>query len=198
MTDATEPIDDRTRWVDRYAERGVEIEREPSGWVVEQLWSLPKEALVLDLAGGSGRHAVAAARSGLTAIAMDFIAQAVAAATARSDNVLGVVADVREMPVRESSVDAILVVSFLDRSLFPTIRSLLTPGGTLIYETFTLGHLDVVKRGKARGPRNPEYLLEPGELPQLAAPLDVVEHEECLVVDSAGERHVARIVAIKR
>ena len=102
------------------------------------------------------------------------------------------------MPLRESSVDAIVVVSFLDRSLFPMIRCLLNPGGTLIYETFTLQHLDVVNRGRARGPRNAEYLLEPGELRRLAAPLDVIEHEECLATDSAGERHVARLVAIKR
>lgn len=198
MADAVQPTDDRARWLDRYAERGVEIERGPSEWVVQRLLSLPTHAIVLDLAGGSGRHAVAAAQSGRMAIVIDFIAQAVAGATARHANILGAVADVRNMPVRESSVDAIVVVSFLDRSLFPMIRSLLTPGGTLIYETFTLEHLDVVARGKARGPRNAAYLLAPGELPLLAAPLDVVEHEECLVADGAGDRHVARLVAVKR
>ena len=198
MTDALEPADDRTRWRDRYADRGVEVEREPSAWVVGRLLSLPKNALVLDFAGGSGRHAAAVARSGRTAIVIDFVAGAVAAATARHTNVLGAVADVRAMPVRDASIDAIVVVSFLDRSLFPMIRSLLTPGGSLIYETFTLQHLDVVGRGKARGPRNAEYLLKPGELPYLVEPLDVVEHEECLVADGAGERHVARMVAIKR
>lgn len=198
MTDAVEPVDDRARWLDRYADRGVETEREPSAWVVDRCLSLPKHALVLDLAGGSGRHATAVARSGRSAILIDFIAQAVAAGMARHTSILGTVGDVRAMPLRESSVDAIVVVSFLDRSLFPMIRRLLKPGGTLIYETFTLQHLDVVNRGKARGPRNAEYLLEPGELRRLAASLDVIEHEECLVTDSAGERHVARMVAIKR
>jgi SAM-dependent methyltransferase len=198
MTDAVEPVDDRTRWLDRYAERGVEIEREPSAWVVERVLSLPNDTRVLDFAGGSGRHAAVAAKSGKTAIVIDFIASAVASATARHSNVLGVVADVRDMPLRESSIDAIVVVSFLDRSLFPMIRSLLTPGGILIYETFTLRHLDVVERGKARGPRNAEYLLKPGELSELVEPLDIVEHEECLVSDSAGERHVARVVAVKQ
>ena len=114
MMDAAEPIDDRTRWLDRYAERGVETEREPSAWVVERLSSLPTNALVLDFAGGSGRHASAAAQTGRTSIVIDFIAQAVAAATARDPKVLGAVADVRAMPIRESAVDAIVVVSFLD------------------------------------------------------------------------------------
>lgn len=198
MTDTVEPIDDRTRWLDRYAVRGVEIEREPSAWVIERCESLPATALVVDLAGGAGRHAAAIARRGRTVIVIDFIAQAVAAAVARHRDTLGIVADVRAMPLRESSVDGVVVVSFLDRSLFPMIRRWLAPGGTLIYETFTRQHLGVVERGKARGPRNAEYLLEPAELPRLAAPLDVVEHEECLVTDGAGERHVARLVAIKR
>jgi SAM-dependent methyltransferase len=198
MTEAIEPIDDRTRWLDRYAERGVEGEREPSAWVVERCLALPSNSLVLDFAGGSGRHAAAVARTGRTVVVVDFIAQAVAAAAARHSNIHGAVADVRALPLREPSVDAIVVVSFLDRSLFQTIRQLLTPGGTLIYETFTLEHLEVIERGRARGPRNAEYLLKPGELPLLAAPLEVIEHEECLVADSAGERHVARMVAIKR
>lgn len=198
MTETVEPIDDRTRWLGRYGERGVEIEREPSAWVIERCLALPTETLFADLAGGSGRHAAAIARTGRTAIVIDFIAQAVAAATVRHTSVFGIVADVRRLPVRESTVGAIVIVSFLDRSLFPTIHRLLEPGGALIYETFTLQHLRVVARGRAHGPRNPAYLLEHGELARLAAPLDVVEHEERLVVDAAGERHVARVVAIKR
>ena len=46
--------------------------------------------------------------------------------------------------------------------------------------------------------RNAAYLLEAGELPRLVAPLVVQEHEEGLVVDDAGERHVARVMAQKR
>jgi SAM-dependent methyltransferase len=195
---AVEPIDDRTRWLDRYAERGVEIEREPSPWVVERCLSLPQQTLFVDVAGGSGRHAAAIAQQGRTAIVIDFVAQAVAAAAARHPNVYGVVADVRDMPVRAASVGAVVVVSFLDRSLFPLFREMLIPGGALIYETFTREHLRVVERGGARGPRNAEYLLDAGELLRLAAPLDVVEHSEGLAVDAAGERHVARLVAIKR
>ena len=198
MTDAVEPIDDRTRWLDRYAERGTEIEREPSRWVLERCLALPGDTVFIDLAGGSGRHAAAIAREGRAAIVIDFVPQAVAAAAARHPSVRGVVADVRAMPIRAGSVGAIVVVSFLDRLLFPMLRTLLQPGGALIYETFTREHLDVVERGRARGPRNAEYLLDSGELPRLAAPLTVVEHDEGLVVDGAGERHVARMVAIKR
>jgi hypothetical protein len=54
-----------------------------------------------------------------------------------------------------------------------------------------------VASGAARGPRNPAYLLEPGELPNLVRPLVVREHEEGLIVDDAGERHVARVLALR-
>ncbi len=45
----------------------------------------------------------------------------------------------------------------------------------------------------SRSPSNPEYLLDPGELPRLVAPLDVIRHRE-------GEydgRHVASVAARK-
>ena len=107
-------------------------------------------------------------------------------------------ADAGSLPLAEGSCDAIVCVSFLDRSLFKVFADTLKPGGVLVYETFTRAHLDVVARGGARGPRNPAYLLEPGELPTLVAPLVVLEHEEGLSVDDAGERHVARVMAVKR
>jgi len=89
-------------------------------------------------------------------------------------------------------------VSFLDRSIFPALIRAIAPGGALVYETFTVPHLDVVRRGAARGPRNVAYLLEAGEIARLVAPLEIQEHEEGLVVDDAGERYVARVMAIKR
>ena len=189
---------DRAHWRDRYRERGCELDRNPSDWVVDRCRALPPHALVLDLAGGSGRNAAAIARTGRRVIVMDFVFAAVEGATGRDDRIVGLVADARACPLRPNSVDAIVCVSFLDRSVFPTLATLLTAGGTLVYETFTRAHLDVVARGRARGPRNPEYLLEPGELRTLVAPLDVSEYEERLLSDSAGERHVARAVATKR
>jgi SAM-dependent methyltransferase len=190
--------DDRAHWLERYSARGCELDRHPSDWVVDRCRALPQRALVLDLAGGSGRNAAAIARTGRSVIVMDFVFAAVQAATARADRIAGLVADVRACPLRADSVDAIVCVSFLDRSIFPLLATLLTAGGILVYETFTREHLDVVARGRARGPRNPTYLLEPGELRTLVAPLEVSEYDERLIIDDGGERHVARAVAIKR
>jgi SAM-dependent methyltransferase len=199
MTGGSESArDDRAHWEARYSERGSEPDRVASAWVIDRCRTLPPGAITLDLAGGAGRHAEALARSGQVVIVIDFVPAAVAAAVERHKRISGVVGDVRAMPLRAQSFDAIVCVSFLDRSIFATLIELLVPGGLLVYETFTLAHLDVVARGAARGPRNPDYLLAPGELRQLVAPLEVQQHEERLVVDQAGERHVARVMAVKR
>jgi len=158
---------------------------------------MPHDALFLDVAGGSGRHAAVLAQEGRTVVVMDFVFAAVRAAAMRDRRISGVVADVHACPVRAASVDAIVCVSFLDRSIFSLLAALLRAGGTLVYETFTREHLDVVARGRARGPRSPEYLLRPGELRKLVAPLEVREYDERLIIDDAGERHVARVVATK-
>jgi len=159
---------------------------------------LPADAVILDLAGGTGRHAEPIARTGRTVVCLDFVYRAVAAATARYDRVLGVVADAIALPFARQAFDAIVCVSFLDRALFDVFAEMLKPGGVLVYETFTRAHLDVIARGRAHGPRNAAYLLAAGELPTLVSPLVIQEYDERLVVDDAGERHVARVMALKR
>ena len=197
MTGTNRSRDDRTHWEARYAERGDELDRAPSPWIIDRALALPAGAVILDLAGGTGRHAAPLVSAGRTVVVADFVPRAVRAATRRHPGTFGVVADASALPIRRESFDAIICVSFLDRSIFGALRTLLEPGGILLYETFTLEHLDVVARGKARGPRNPEFLLHPDELPTLAAPLTVQEHFEGTVVDEVGERSIARIMAVK-
>jgi tellurite methyltransferase len=61
------------------------------------------------------------------------------------------------LPVSRFSL--VLNVSYLQRSLFPQIECALLPGGVVLFETYTTEQL--VFEG---GPRNPEFLLAPGEL----------------------------------
>lgn len=198
MSGTHESRRERDEWDARYRERGNESDHAASRWVVERCATLPADALVLDVAAGTGRHAEPIVRGGPTVIATDFVYRAVSAATARSKRILGVVADARALPFRREVFDAIVCVSFLDRALFVAFSEMLKPGGVLVYETFTRAHLDVVARGGARGPQNPAFLLEADELPALVSPLVVQEHDERLVVDGAGERHVARVRALKQ
>lgn len=197
MSAAPGPRDERAHWEARYTERAAEPEHAPSPWVIRQCLALSPHVVIVDVAGGTGRHAVPLARAGRCVIVMDFIARAVQAARRRERAVLGIVADVRALPMRNASVEAIVCVNFLDRALFPSFVAMLRPGGVLVYETFTRDHLDLVQAGRAHGPRNVAFLLAPGELRELVAPLAIREYAEGVVQDEAGERHIARIVAVK-
>ena len=155
-------------------------------------------ALVADIAGGDGRHALPLARRGHRVLLLDFVERAVRLAREANGAVLGVVADSAALPLREQSLDAIVIVHFLERALFPHLPPLLRPGGRLIVETFTTAHLQLVADGRATGPRNAAYMLAPSELPRLAAPLAVDEYAEVEASDGPGVRAVARMVAVKR
>ena len=198
------PGEARAIWRARWAAHDAPAERAPSAWVLRACERLPAGARVADLAGGDGRHALPLAARGFEVVLVDFaeralqlaIAAGAAGDAARTGRVHAVVADTLALPLRDASFDAIVIVNFLERALFPHLALLLRPGGRLIVETFTVRHLDLVAAGRARGPRNPAYMLGPGELPRLVAPLTVDEYAEVEAMDGPGARAVARLVAL--
>ena len=68
--------------------------------------------------------------------------------------------------------DLIVVIRYLHRPLFPALCRALAPTGMLLYETFTVGQTS------GPGPSNPDFLLQPGELRELVAPLEVIRARE--------------------
>ncbi len=186
--------EDRKKWEELYAS-GSRPDRPPSSWMVRTVAALPNDLPVVDVAGGTGRHAIPAARAGFQVILVDIAHQAVAAARTGERTVDGVVAVASFLPLRPASFGAVLVANFLDRDIFRDLIALLAPGGYLVYETYTLPHLDLVQRGLARGPHSEEYLLRPGELRELARPLALIDYWEGEVEDEAGRRCCARLLA---
>jgi SAM-dependent methyltransferase len=130
---------------------------------------------VVDLACGRGRHALALASRGVPVVAIDRDAGALASlhATARAEHlaVRCARADLEgaAFPLRPGSCGALIVFRYLHRPLARDLAALLRPGGVLVYETFTIH-----QRELGTGPRNPSFLLEPGELPRLFPQLAVV------------------------
>lgn len=184
---------DRARWEERHRASVWFEPGEPSTWVLEQTASIPRGALIAEIAAGPGRHAAAMARAGLRVLALDFSEPAMhaAALAGRGLPLHAVVADVHALPVRERALDAIVCVNFLDRTLFPTLHRWLRPEGRVILETFTVRQLEL-----PTGPRAPAHLLEAGELAALIAPMRIVAEREALVRDAAGERYVASVAAV--
>jgi rhodanese-related sulfurtransferase len=166
----------------------------PSSWVVENADLLPRQGKALDLACGTGRHACLLAAIGLEVHAVDRDAGKVETlrqlANTSSWRLEAEVVDLEDgtADLGDERYDLVLGVHYLHRPLFPSFVRSLRPGGLLLYETFTVNQ---ARRGK---PTNPDFLLRPGELLDLVAPLEVLRNRE-------GEfdgRDVAAVAARKQ
>jgi rhodanese-related sulfurtransferase len=170
----------------------------PSAWLLQNADLLGAGARVLDVAAGRGRHALLLAAAGLRVTAVDRDAAALEdlARTAARAGVT-IVTEVRDLETGEDidlgdgAFDVVLVFKYLHRPVFPALRRALAPGGLLFYETFLVGQEE---RGH---PKNPAFLLEPGELVSLVAPLTVLrsregEYDGQLVASVVGRREGAR------
>ena len=151
---------------------------EPSRWLVDHAHMLPRRGHALDVASGSGRNALWLAARGLETLAVDRSPTSVAAIrSAAAQQELPIHAEVVDLEVEGATLpvaafDVVVVVHYLHRALFPALKSALRPGGFLVYETFTRAQ---AQRGK---PTNPAFLLEPGELRTLVAPLEILRERE--------------------
>lgn len=162
-----------------------------SPWVSRWAGQIPVHGRVLDLACGSGRHAVFLAGQGhpVTAVDIDL------SLSAPSRNVTGVgwrQADLENdpWPFAGEAFQAVVVTNYLHRPLFEPILASLVPGGLLIYETFAMGQ---AKYGR---PRNPAHLLLPGELLELVrGQARVLAYED--VEEPAQRRCVQRLCALR-
>ena len=184
------PVDDREKWNARYREE--EAPSPPSSFLVGLDAVLPRRGRALDVAGGTGRHALWLARRGLETTLADVseIALEKAAAAARREGLTLQTPqiDLLASPLPAGPWDLILCAYFLHRPLFAAFAAALAPGGWLVVAHATRSNL-------SRHPRpGPEYLLEDGELPTLVRDLEVIRSEEGWLESG---RHEARIVARK-
>jgi SAM-dependent methyltransferase len=150
----------------------------PSEWLVTHHELLPPYGRALDVACGHGRNAVWLAQHGFDTTAVDRNPPLVdaLATRARAD---GLPLTARALDLEAAGVtlgdelyDVVVVVHYLHRPLFPALLASLRPGGVLVYETFTVAQ---AARGR---PTNPAFLLEPGELARLVAPLEILAARE--------------------
>lgn len=174
---------------------GPEPIRGPSGWLLQNAEVLPRGGRVLDVACGRGRHALLLGGAGFRVRAIDRDAEAIDSVSRIADRMtLPIEADVLDLesgPVElgDGGYDAVVVFNYLHRPLMPALVRAVAPGGVLVYETFTTGQAE---RGR---PTNPAFLLEPGELRRLVAPLAVERSREGDVDGKLVASVVARNVA---
>jgi len=168
---------------------------QPSQFIVEWAAAVatmcPSPRRALDLAMGRGRHALVLAEHGFRVfgvdVKLDAVRDAVAQASTRGLVVLGWCADLTEFPLARERFELVVVSRYLQRDLFPSLSDALTPGGVVLFETFT-----EAQRGRGRGPTSPDHLLAPGELRARFDAFEVLFYEEVVEPEA-----VARIVARK-
>lgn len=101
--------------------------------------------------------------------------------------------NIDNQPLRNKLFAAIIIFRYLHRPLFEQIKQAIVPGGMVIYETFTV---DQAQFGR---PKNPDFLLNHGELTQIFSDWKILHSFEGIVENSNnGEKQaIAQIVAIK-
>jgi len=136
-------VNDRERWDTKYAGAFGSKRTEPNEYVVEWAAGLEGRGRALDLAAGTGRHALHLAQTGWESSAWDVSPVGLEILTVRARE-LGVEVATRAVDVLTESLDEselgfdlVICVLFLDRSLFNELHRFVAPGGHLIFSTAT-------------------------------------------------------------
>ena len=151
---------------------------------------IPAPARALDVAMGRGRHTTVLASAGYRVFGVDIdyaaVHDAVADARERGEVLHAWCADLTNAPLPPARFDLIVVTRYLQRGLFSALTEALTPGGVLVYETFT-----EAQRAFGRGPRSSDHLLRAGELGQRLDVLEALFYEEVVEAEAVA-RYVGR------
>lgn len=159
--------DPSVAWDERYAAAGYPA---PDPWLREAapLFRTGLPGPALELACGLGQNALWLASLGVDALGVDAsevaVVRARAEALRRGARVSFECAELgagKPLPRSPGPAwGAVVVLHFLDRTLFDAIQGALAPGGILAFKT----HLRHPLRPAGSRPRRAEFLLEPGEL----------------------------------
>ena len=192
--------DERERWNQKYREA-------PGAWLIPDpflprvfseyiLPLFPHGGSALDLAGGAGRHAIWLAQQDWKVTLIDIsetgVEQARQNAGPLASHIQFVVDDLTCFKAAQTEFEArfevVMAFFYLERAIFSEMVKAVRPGGLLVYKTLTSA-----QTRRVGGPRNPAYLLKPGELLQLAAGLRVLHYRE-----EVAKKATAELVARKQ
>lgn len=142
-------------------------------------------ARALDLAAGRGRIARLLKAEGFTVIAVDRELAPLLSAGIGAKAIDLEAAGGSEALRALGEFELIAAANYLHRPLLPVLAAMLKPGGLLFYRTF------VADPRATSGPKNPGFLLQPGELPGAFAALELLEYQDRF----DGEKRVASLLA---
>jgi tellurite methyltransferase len=190
-------------WDDKHRRNADGPANEPSTILRELLPLLPLGP-ALDLACGSGRNTLfLARRQPVTAVDRSSVGLEILEKRARNlelkvsrdhrieaakNGMLVVSVDLEDCELPVETFSLIVCIHYLERGLFRKIAAALVPGGMVLFETYTKAQLEFFS-----GPRNPDYLLDDGEL-RIAFP----ELETTFYREIRAGQGIASLLARKR
>jgi tellurite methyltransferase len=182
-------------WERRYREGFYDNATEPHP-LLERFWSLIPGHHVIDIASGNGRDSLYLAEKGYRVWGLEKSQEAIKIAREKSRaagrDVFLITGDAQALPFKKNSADGVIIFYFLLRDIMGEIADLLRKDGILIYETF-LKRQNMIDRR-----RNPDFLLDDGELVSYFKDLDLLFYEETVSSPRGGQRATARFVGRKR
>lgn len=158
-------------WNKRYQETKHALSR-PRSFLIDNQSYLPEKGLALDVGMGLGYNAKLLVEHGLSVIGVDFSSIALKKAKVNFPDLHLLLAKLPDIHFVNNSFDVILNFWFLERKLFPLIKSTMKPGGILFFETMRSDQ-DIDSRII-----NPSYLLRPGELQEVFSDWDILIYDE--------------------
>jgi SAM-dependent methyltransferase len=183
-------LKDLEKWNQKYGASDCLAGRDPCEWLASNANLLGTAGRALDLAMGEGRNAIYAASLGYDVLGVDIsdigVRRANDLAHQRGLTIQTEVTDLDHYTLPENAFDLILCFYFLDRRLYPQIRRGLKPGGLVLFETFSVGHLQYSSFKK-------EWVLEPNELVREFMDLHILRYRE--VDDPKEQKAFASIAA---
>lgn len=179
---------DRDRWNARYREAGPP--GPPSDFLVSLDAKLPRSGTALDVASGTGRHALWLAGRGLEVTCADVsdvgLEVALRAAAGAGLRVRTLAIDLEREAFPPGPWDVITCFYFLHRPLFDAMAHALSKGGLVVVAHPTMRNLE------AHPKPGPAHLLQEGELRTLLGGLELLHYTEGW---TPGGRHEARALA---
>jgi SAM-dependent methyltransferase len=166
---------------------------EASEWIVRFAGLVPPTGRVLDVAAGSGRHTRFFLERGhpVTAVDRDTSALADLKDDPSFESLECDLESGAAWPLAGREFEAVVVTNYLHRPILGDLVTAVAPGGVLLYETFARGN------EQFGHPRNPDFLLKPGELlDAVRGELRVAAYED-LIVEEPATKAVQRIAAVR-
>ncbi len=176
---------DIERWNGKFRGREAAAAPSPDPLLRDATW-LPDGGSAIDIACGSGHNAVWLAERGFEVVAVDGsikgLRLARELATRRRVSLQSVVADLDSW-IPAGRFDLVVVMHYLNRTLYRQLPGLLAKGGILVVKTFNLDFLE------QRPGFSADYVLAAGELPTLFPGLEIIDHAES-PADAPGKSHI--------